>query len=109
MYIHDTVALQVLRKGRSGKADLNSWAARLSRLLRDGGVAAEFYWAPSKLNIADLPSRNMWDALQSELAGIRGSHDGPDLLVVPSVAKWHSPLSEWARQHPSSAGLDIPV
>ena len=57
MFIDNTVALQVLRKGRSGKADLNSWAARLTRLLRGGGVAAEFYWVPSKLNIADLPSR----------------------------------------------------
>ena len=43
VFIDNTVALQVLRKGRSGKADLNSWAARLTRLLRDGGVAAEFY------------------------------------------------------------------
>ena len=55
--IDNTVALAVLCKGRSPKRDLNAWARHATRIFRDYGIEAHFLWVPSKLNLADLPSR----------------------------------------------------
>ena len=55
--IDNTVALSVLHKGRSPKKDLNRWVREANRLFAAYSINARFVWVPSKLNLADLPSR----------------------------------------------------
>ena len=62
-----------------------------------------FDYVPSKASIADLPSRNMFTELDAELVGIPKKGLSPDLLVVPSVAKWLGPLPAWVVKSPAAA------
>lgn len=66
VFIDNNVALQVLRKGRSSKRDLNSWAQRITQLFREVGAEFQFFCIPSKYNLADLPSREAPPPLGTE-------------------------------------------
>ena len=72
-------------------------------------VVGHFEFVPSKANIADLPSRNMYTALEQELAGLSVAGEAPDRLVVPSVASWRAPLHEWASPPSSHSRSGFPV
>ena len=54
-----------------------------------------FEYVPSKANIADLPSREAFTELRSELRGLSVRGSAPDRLVVASVGSWNSPLETW--------------
>jgi len=54
-----------------------------------------FEYVPSKANIANLPSREAFTELRSELRGLSIRGSAPDRLVVPSVGSWNSPLETW--------------
>ena len=57
IFIDNHVAMHVLHKGRPPKPDLNVWARRATHLFRALKCHVSFVWAPSKYNMADLPSR----------------------------------------------------
>ena len=94
-FIDNTVALSALVHGYAGKPDLaksvNVFYLQMSALR----ASVYFDFVPSKANIADLPSRRMYEVLRAELAGMHVVGSAPDRLVVPSVASWNAPLSSW--------------
>ena len=56
-FIDNQSALGALKKGRSSVSDLNAVVGLVHRELRRLGIEATFLRVPSKLNIADWPSR----------------------------------------------------
>ena len=81
----NTVALSAFVHGYSGKPELTK--AVNDFYLQMIGLRASVYldWVPSKANIADLPSRNAFVQLASELSGLNVVRAFPEPLVVPSV------------------------
>ena len=55
--VDNTVALGAMKKGTSSASDLASIAHAIWRRLRSLRVAPHVFWVPSKLNLADAPSR----------------------------------------------------
>ena len=98
-YIDNTVALSTLVHGYSGKADLAKMANVLYLQLAGLRTSVYFDYVPSKANIADLPSRRMFELLAHELRGIPPHPGATHTLVVPNVASWHAPLSRWIERH----------
>jgi len=99
-WIDNTVALSALVHGYAGKPDLAK-AVNVFYLQMVGLRARVYFdYVPSKANIADLPSRERFAELRSELAGLDVSPSSPDLLVVPDVAAWQSPLRSWVSPLP---------
>ena len=94
-WIDNTVALSALVHGYSGKPSLAKPVNIFYLQMFSLRARVYFDWVPSKANIADLPSREMFDELRSELAGFE-SHRLNDHLVVPDVAMWDAPLETWA-------------
>ena len=57
LFVDNTVALACGRKGASRASDLNRLSHHFQLLLRGLGCRVWLYWVPSKLNLADTPSR----------------------------------------------------
>ena len=96
-FIDNTVALSALVHGYSGKPDLAKAVNVFYLQMLSLRASVFFDYVPSKANIADLPSRNMFVALDHELLGITVRGSAPNTLVVPSVARWHAPLASWVQ------------
>mgnify|MGYP002629635561 FL=1 len=107
-FIDNTVALSALVHGYSGKPDLAKGVNIF--FLQMVSLRASIYldWVPSKANIADLPSRGEFAALQAELRGLAGAEAPPDPLVSPSLASWRAPLASWAAVRPEAARKRMP-
>ena len=93
-FIDNTVALSALVHGYAGKPDLAKATNVFHMQLVGMRTSAYLDYVPSKANIADLPSRWAFDILEKELAGIPCPRS-PDVLVVPSISQWKSPLESW--------------
>ena len=106
-FIDNTVALSALVNGYSGKPNLAKAVNTFHLQLVGLRTAAYLDYVPSKANIADLPSREMFSALRLELAGLRPARK-PDALRIPSVSQWRGPLSEWAIR-PDARSTRMPV
>ena len=102
-FIDNTVALSALVHGYSGKPDLAKAVNVFYLQMLSLRASVFFDFVPSKANIADLPSRNMFVELERELHGITVRGSAPDTLVVPSVAAWHAPLASWVQASRHSA------
>ena len=107
-FIDNTVALSALVHGYSGKPDLAKSVNVFYLQMLSLRASVYFEYVPSKANIADLPSRRDYTQLWLELAGLP---QGPaaDALIVPSVARWSRPLSEWAAPLPEAEASQFPV
>ena len=54
-----------------------------------------FDYVPSKANIADLPSRELFSELTLELSGLSTFPGSTHTLRIPAVAEWNLPLDYW--------------
>ena len=103
-FIDNTVALSALVHGYSGKPDLAKPVNIFYLQTLSLRTSVYFEYVPSKANIADLPSRRMFNELRSELHGMNvvcraGQGEicftSPDALAVPSATAWNAPLESW--------------
>ena len=108
-WVDNTVALSALVHGYAGKPDLAKSVNVFYLQMLALRASVYFEFVPSKANIADLPSRRLYTALRHELRGLPVAGEAPDMLVVPSVASWRAPLSEWASpsSNPSRPGFPV--
>ena len=106
-FIDNTVALSALVNGYSGKPNLAKAVNTFHLQLVGLRTSAYLDYVPSKANIADLPSREMFSDLRRELAGLNPA-PRPDALRIPSVSQWRGPLSEWAAR-PDTRSARMPV
>ena len=107
-FIDNTVALSALVHGYSGKRDLAKAVNVFYLQMMGLRCSVYFDYVPSKANIADLPSRNMFVELESELSGIQVQGMAPDSLAVPSIDAWDAPLETWVSR-PRSEHARPPV
>ena len=94
-FVDNTVALSALVHGYSGKPDLAKAVNIFYLQLVSLRTSVYLDYVPSKANIADLPSRELFLQLRAELTGFSPS-TAPDVLLVPDVASWRAPLASWA-------------
>jgi hypothetical protein len=80
LFVDNTVALACGRKGASRAADLNRLAHHFRLLLKGIGCSVWLYWVPSKLNLADSPSRG-----EPPLIGIEVCNVPPWTLVAAAL------------------------
>ena len=59
LFIDNTVALQCIRKGDSRVADISSFVQDIWDISDSEGIGLFPFWVPSKLNVADPPSRGV--------------------------------------------------
>ena len=91
-FIDNTVALSALVHGYSGKVELAKAVNIFYLQMISLRSSVYFDYVPSKANIADLPSRELFVQLRAELRGISHTREA-DSLVVPNVAAWSAPPS----------------
>ena len=94
-FVDNTVALSALVHGYAKKPELAKSVNVLYLQMIALRARVFFEYVPSKANIADLPSREAFTELRSELRGLSIRGIAPDRLVVPSVGSWNSPLETW--------------
>ena len=85
IYVDNTVAVSCLVKSFSRQPDLNVLAGALSVELASGSASLDVKYVPSKLNLADAPSRGSL----TELARL-GAQEVP--AVMPA---WHLHSDRW--------------
>ena len=107
-YVDNTVALSALVHGYAGKPELAKSVNIFYLQTVALRTAVYFDYVPSKANIADLPSRRMFELLESELVGLRRTSPPHRKLRVPSVAEWDADLTSWAH-HSEGERFRFPV
>ena len=94
-WIDNTVALSALVHGYSGKPELAKAVNVLYLQLAALRTNVYFDYVPSKANIADLPSRELFSELTLELSGLSTFPGSTHTLRIPAVAEWNLPLDYW--------------
>ena len=94
-FVDNTVALSALVHSYAKKPELAKSVNVFYLQMIALRARVFFEYVPSKANIADLPSREAFTELRSKLRGIKVRGSALDLLVVPSVGSWNSPLETW--------------
>ena len=107
-FVDNTVALSALVHGYAGKPELAKSVNIFYLQTVALRTAVYFDYVPSKANIADLPSRRMFEQLASELVGLRRTSPPHRTLHVPSVAEWNADLGSWAH-HSEGERFRFPV
>ena len=107
-WVDNTVALSALVHGYAGKPELAKSVNIFYLQAVALRTAVYFDYVPSKANIADLPSRRMFEQLASELVGLRRTSPPHRKLQVPSIAEWNADLGSWAH-HSEGERFRFPV
>ena len=68
LFIDNTPALVSIQKGSSASDDANSLAGLAWQLVLSHCIACRPLWVPSKLNLADLPSRKAAPSIGQEVS-----------------------------------------
>lgn len=63
LYVDNSAAQHILRKGASGSQDLNQFAEQFWTLVASRNLSLRVFRVPSKLNVADAASRFLTDAV----------------------------------------------
>ena len=79
-FVDNTSALGALRKGSSRSADVHALVEEVWRLAGSNDISLFFKWVPSKLNLADPPSRGS-EPISGHRAHLRFHWDSLSLRV----------------------------